>query len=141
MIVDHKLDIAPVPEKVLYINDPELIDTSLLDMYAEGNEENRVRVYVPLDLSPGDILRRLDFLALRYGKANEGNEASFCEDVGQLVRQIEIYDRIMFARTGRHCTQFVKQFVDRLETIPDDCAETFPFDLIDELRRDWDIAE
>ena len=31
----------------------------------------------------------------------------------------------------------IKEVIARLEEIPDGCAETFPFELIDELRNEW----
>ena len=33
--------------------------------------------------------------------------------------------------------ELVRRFVTELEEIPDGCAELFPFELIDELRREY----
>ena len=152
----HTLDTKPVLEKVLYINEPDLADVSI-NYYGSGNQEEEsqaghIRVYVPLDLSADAILRRLRFLICRYEEANEGNEFDFCMDVGRLVSQIEIYDQVWFAREGRtransadsesekhssKAVELVRRFVAELEEIPDGCAELFPFELIDELRREY----
>ena len=97
-------------------------------------------------------MRRLRFLVCRYKEANEQNEFDFSVDVGRLVSQIEIYDQVWFAREGwtraigdyseseKHSSkavELVRRFVAELEEIPDGCAELFPFELIDELRREY----
>ena len=100
----HTLDTKPVPEKVLYINEPDLADASINYFGCLNQEEesqaDHIRVYVPLDLSADAILRRLRFLICRYEEANEGNEFDFSMDVGRLVSQIEIYDQVWFVREG-----------------------------------------
>ena len=37
--------------------------------------------------------------------------------------------------------KLAKAFIVELEKIPDGCAELFPFELIDELKRDYQIEE
>lgn len=61
-----------------------------------------------------------------------------------LVSQIEIYDQIWYARhmtensnLSREVVELVKEFIARLEEIPDGCAESFPFELIDTLRKEY----
>lgn len=61
-----------------------------------------------------------------------------------LVSQIEIYDQIWFVRHmpesgdhSREAVELVREFVTRLEEIPDGCAELFPFELIDALRKEY----
>ena len=152
----HNLETKPVPEKVLYINEPDLADVTI-NHYGCGKQEeesqaDHIRVYIPLDLSADAILRRLRFLVCRYEEANGGNEFNFSMDVGRLVSQIEIYDQVWFAREGRtraigddsesekhssKAVELVRRFVAELEEIPDGCAELFPFELIDELRREY----
>ena len=151
----HNIDIWPIPEdkKPCYINEPWLTDGSLLDYNAESikeqlqapdREKDNIRVYVPLDLNRKAILRRLDWLILRYGEADEANEIHFSSDVERLVSQIEIYDQFWSVRhmpkEGEHSAEavsLVRKFVDRLSEIPDGCAECFPFELIDELREEY----
>lgn len=155
MAIHHRLDVKPIPEKVLYINEPELIDASydaierLQDM-PEPQPDN-IRVYVPLDVNADAIMRRLRFLVYRYGEANEENEFNFSADVNRLISQIEIYDQVWFVRgcrqyedtdgsKNRHSAEaitLVKQFVAELEEIPDGCAELFPFEMIDELKKEY----
>ena len=152
----HNLETKPVPEKALYINKPDLADVTI-NYYGSGKQEeesqaDHIRVYVPLDLSADAILRRLRFLIFRYKEANEQNEFNFSMDVGRLVSQIEIYDQVWFVREGRthaigddsesekhssKAVELVRRFVAELEEIPDGCAELFPFELIDELRREY----
>ena len=77
------LDIAPIPEKVLYINEPWLIDISFdgMEKVSEEPDPNpdNVRVYLPLDLNAEAILRRLRYVIYRYGEANEANESDLCD--------------------------------------------------------------
>lgn len=90
------------------------------------------------------MLRRLDYIIMRYGEANERNELDFSFDVSMLISQIEIYDQIWYVRhmpeKGSHsmeAVELVKEFIDRLKKIPDGCAELFPFELIRELEEEF----
>lgn len=146
----HTLDVYPIPKDKapLYINEPWLIDRSLLEI-SNGSaepeqEQDNIRVYIPIDINKNAILRRLDMLIIRYGEANEKNEIDFSIDVDMLVSQIEIYDQIWYARHktensnhSREAVELVKEFIARLEEIPDGCAELFPFELIDTLRKEY----
>ena len=105
---------------------------------------DNVRIYIPLDLNKDTIIRRLDSLIYHYGEANEGNELEFRVDVNLLIFQIEIYDQVWYVRhmpkEGRHskeAIELVEAFVKKLEDIPDGCAECFPFETIDELKREY----
>ena len=155
MIDHHDLDAVPVGEKVLFANEPWLMDKTAEYGTAEPeNEDDNVRIYVPIDLNKASILRRLRAVIAHYGEANEGNESSFSEDVYKLVSQIEIYNQVWRIRhiaemkragqgQGRVCWQtgeaqeLVREFIWMLEKIPDGCAECFPFELIDELKADY----
>lgn len=146
----HTLDVYPIPKDKapLYINESWLIDRSLLEI-SNGSaepeqEQDNIRVYIPMDINKNAILRRLDMLIIRYGEANEKNEIDFSIDVDMLVSQIEIYDQIWYARHmtensnhSREVVELVKEFIARLEEIPDGCAESFPFELIDTLRKEY----
>lgn len=145
----HDIDSYTLPrdKQALYINEPWLVDKTLLElpMHPEPEEENdNIRVYVPLDLNKEAILRRLDRLIVQYGEANEYNESEFSVDVDRLVSQVEIYDQIWSIRhvpeEGKHsaeAVELVKEFVERLKDIPDGCAECFPFETIDELSMEY----
>ena len=152
----HNFDTKPVPEKVLYINEPDLADATInyfgCGEREEESQADHIRVYVTLDLSADAILRRLRFLVCRYAEANERNEFNFSMDVGRLVSQIEIYDQVWVFGEGRthaigddsesekhssKAVELVRRFVAELEEIPDGCAELFPFELIDELRSEY----
>ena len=61
-----------------------------------------------------------------------------------LVSQIEIYDQIWYVRhmpeNGEHSQEaadLVREFIARLEEIPEGSAEIFPFELIDTLREEY----
>lgn len=148
-----QLDPYPIPkeESPLFINESWLVDASI-DVESssvtqpETENDNR-RVYIPLDLNKKAILRRLDEIIRRYGVANERNEMDFSLDVRRLLYQVDIYDHIWFVRhmpgNGKHShegTSLIQDFVKRLEEIPDECAECFPFEMIEELRNEYLIG-
>lgn len=46
----------------------------------------------------------------------------------------------MSAAKGKHSAEaieLVEEFIAKLEEIPDGCAEIFPFELIDELKKEF----
>ena len=145
-----QLDPYPIPKEdsPRFINVPWLVDASI-DVerssltQPEAEKDNR-RVYVPIDLNKKAILRRLDEIIRRYGAANERNESDFSLDVRRLLYQVEIYDRIWFVRhmpeNEKHSHEgisLIQAFIKRLEEIPDECAECFPFNMIEELRNEY----
>lgn len=82
-----------------------------------------------------------------FGEANEMNEMAFEYAVRRLLSQVEIYDQIWYARhkleKGEHREEaklLMLDFIKELESIPDGGAETFPFELIEELRSAWYLA-
>ena len=152
----HTLDIYPEPKEQtpLFINEPWLIDKYLFDYGPRETKpeirEDNIRVYIPLDLNKEAILRRFQSIISKYKEANEDNESDFRSETDMLIEQIAIYDRIWYNRTTKesvktitcqHSPQgisLVKEFIKLLESIPDGCAECFPFETIDELKKEYD---
>ena len=106
--------------------------------------DDAIRVYLPLDLNKEAILRRLRAIIEKYGEATEENEFDYSFVVSTLISQIEIYDQIWCMRhaldPAEHSVeakQLVKEFLALLESIPDGCAEFFPFETIDELNAEY----
>ena len=145
----HRLDQYPIPKDKtpLYVNEPWLVDRSLLlyslDRELEDEGDN-IRIYIPMDLNRNAILRRLDIVIAHYGEANERNEMDFGADVDMIICQLEIYDQIWFVRhmpsEGEHSDEAIalaKEIVARLEEISDGCAEQFPFETIDQLKQEY----
>ena len=98
----HKLDVAPIPEKVLYINEPAIADRSIYDVCGTDEEinapvtdEDNIRVYVPLDLNRKALLRRLNGLT-KYGDLTTDSEMNYSCGVDGIITQVEIYDRIWY---------------------------------------------
>lgn len=145
----HSLDVYPVPrEKApMYINEPWLIDRSLMGEHVQREpeeKEDNIRIYIPMDLNRESIMRRLANIISLYEEASEENEFNFSQDVDAIISQIEIYDQIWYVRhmppDRKHSAEavaLVKDFVAQLEEIPDACAERFPFETIDELKREY----
>ena len=145
----HTIDVHPIPKESIarFINEPWLGDRTLVES-SEPTEpeqqEDNIRIYVPIDLNREAILRRLHEIINRYEEANEDNEMNFESEVWKLISQIEIYDQIWFVRNtpnmGKHskkAVDLIAEFIAVLEEIPDGCAETFPFEMIDELRTEY----
>jgi hypothetical protein len=144
-IEHHNLDIHPVPEnrQPLFVNETQLADKYSCETQTDIQADN-VRIYIPLDLNKKVIMERLKQIIRHYGEANESNEFAFESDVQNLMQQIEIYDQVWYVRhtpkKGRHseeAKELVRSFVVMLEEIPDGCAESFPFELIDELKEEF----
>ena len=146
----HTLDVYPIPreKEPMFINEPWLIDKTLLESYKEeeypDKEKDNIRVYVPLDLNHSAILRRLEAVIDRYGEANEENEMDFSIDVEGILSQVEIYDQVWYVReyqeTMRHsqrAVRLIKEIIVRLENIVDGGAECVPFETIEELRKEY----
>lgn len=154
MSIHHNLDVYPMPreKQPMFINEPWMIDESLFaleDRIKEpDSEKDNIRVFVPMDLNKTAILRRLDHIISVYGSASEWNEMNYSVAVNRLFLQIEVYDQIWFARHPKsigvgitqHSTEavdLVKQFVETLEAIPVADAECFPYEIIEELKKDY----
>lgn len=145
----HTLDVYPIPreKEPMFINEPWLIDKTLLESCEEEDpdkEKDNIRVYVPLDLNHSAILRRLEAVIDRYGEANEENEMNFSIDVEGILSQVEIYDQVWYVReyqeTMRHSQRavgLIKEIIVLLENIVDGGAECFPFETIEELRKEY----
>lgn len=109
----HDLDIHPIPEKVLYINDLSIADTAFGyetkkqhqkaitgKIHANGGilADDNVRIYIPLDLNADQILSRLQQIYRVMGNPNDMNEMEFSCKVGKIISQLEIYDQVWVAR-------------------------------------------
>ena len=146
----HRLDPYPIPrdKAPLYINEPWLIDDSIMEIRLDASEpeqqDDNVRIYIPLDINKKAVLRRLQMTIARYGEANEKNECDFRMDVEALISQVEIYDQIWYVRhmppETKHSNEaigLVKEIIALLEEIPDGCAETFSFQIIEGLMGEY----
>lgn len=153
----HDLDIHPVPcdKEPLFVNEPWLADNSC---YLEITKElenfkrqpnpakDNIRIYVPMDLNREAILHRLNVIISQYGAASERNEMAYSFAVSMLLEQVEIYDQIWFVRhmpkQGKHsaeAAELVRDIIERLENIEDDCANFFPFEEIRALKTEYEI--
>lgn len=152
----HNIDVHPIPRDKTprFINEPWLIDPSIVGEYISDRtadpepESDNIRIFVPMDLNAEAILRRLRYVIARYKEADERSESDFRQEVLQIYSQIEIYDQIWYVRHmpkgdeehSAEAKRLIERFVKELEEIPDGCAETFPFDMIDELREEYGIS-
>lgn len=140
----------PKDEKSLFVNEPWLIDASMFKYWEwkrePDAEEDNVRVYLPLDLNREAILRRLKTIIDHYEWSTEENEFDFSADVDMLIEQIRIYDQFWCQQTkvgdGKHSdktTSLVIEVIKRLDSIPDGCAELFPWRTIDKMKKEFGV--
>ena len=140
----HDLDVHLIPKEaaVRFINEPWLIDGSFECLNTYSNEpddqSDNIRIYIPMDLNREAILRRLRWTIDRYGSSSEANESNFSYDVSRIISQIEIYDQIWRVRKfdarykhSKEAINLIREVIELLKEIPDDCSEVFPFELID----------
>ena len=157
-ITHHYLDPYPIPKDKtpVFINEPWIIDESwnrnitekVKDLRNElkqpDSETDNIRIYVPIDLNKKSILRRLHTVIAKFGDASEKNEFHYSAAVQELIYQIEIYDQIWYVRHwvdgckhSKEAKELVADFVKVLEQIPDSCAECFPFEEIEYLKKEY----
>ena len=157
----HKLDTHPIPEKVLYVNELNLVTSNQYEMLTDYEKaltgkriseggilpEDNVRIYVPMDLSAESIMRQLHILYAQLGSPTESNEYQYYSEMRKLVSRLEIYDQVWVVRDSGHAVQktdggslhsqqgieLAKKMVNFL--LEDEgCAECFPFEFIKELK-------
>lgn len=137
----HDLDIKPIPEQVLYINEPGIAgdfcgmgisDLDDAQWLAKGDDtcENaswyakqsldHIRVFIPLDLSRKTILAYFRAVMVFFGHANEKNEAAFSSAIDQVVTRLEIYDQVWLTREmsrNRTCAELHSQHASEIVRI------------------------
>lgn len=161
----HDLDIHPIPEKVLYINELGIADTVFYYNTEEQHQkaltgrthtnggilpDDNVRVYVPLDLNAAQILTRLQQIYQIMESPDDTNELEFSYQVGKIISQLEIYDQVWVARDlgnavriGEHLhSKNGIELAGKIVSIlleDEGCAECFPYDVVDELKKEFGI--
>lgn len=163
--MNHHLEITPVPEKVLYVNELEIADCSCnyelqkqYDLALTGKKkseggilpEDNVRIYVPFDLNTEQILNRLRYIYAVLGNLDEDNEWEFASRVRNIVTQLEIYDQAWCSRDreqsidvngklhNRKAIEVAQEIVNILME-NEGCAECFPYEIVEELKANFGI--
>ena len=161
----HDLDVHPIPEKVLYINELGIADMAFYYNTEEQHQkaltgrtrtnggilpDDNVRVYVPLDLNAAQILSRLQQIYQIMESPNDTNELEFSYQVGKIISQLEIYDQVWVARDLGNAVRIEehlhsKNGIELASKIvgvlleDEGCAERFPYDVVDELKKEFGI--
>lgn len=163
-IMRQKLDIHPIPENVLYINElnlsnpmvyqttPEYEKAISGDTISRGGvlPDDNVSVYVPMDLNADNIMRQLYALYDTLGNSDDSNECWFSNGVSKLISQLEIYDQVWVTRDLAHAVQKAggegfhsRQVIELAQKIvdfllrDDGIAEYFPVDEIEKLKDEF----
>ena len=117
----HKLDIQPVPERVLYINEMDFLSPDFYGTDAEYEKaltgirqseggilpDDNVRIYAPMDLNSDYIIQRLHMLEATLGNPDESNESWYLTGMQKVMVQLEVYDQVWAARDLAHAVQKV----------------------------------
>lgn len=158
----HTLDIWPLPKEQMpmFINEPWLTDESIwIDSIQQAeklrgpeNEEENLRVYIPLDLNKAAFLRRLEYVLSKYKEITWKNESLVSTEVNSILSQLEIYDQLWFVREGdfvpdvdggiskrsRHAKDAAREIIARLEDV-DTCVD-FPYEIIEKLKVECELV-
>ncbi len=160
----HRLDVHPVPEQTLYINELNFLEPDLYqtntdcekaitgDVVSKGGilPDDNVRIYIPLDLNADHIMQQVHALYSTFGSPDEENEFHFLTGMTKIVNQLEVYDQIWVARDVAHALQkenggvfhslrgmeLANKIVTYLEE-DEGAAECFPFEVIEELKKSF----
>ena len=134
---------SKIPEDYKVADAPELADRVYPgDEYPVLDENDMIRVYVPLDISPDLIRWRLYEVYDLLGSPSENNEYLYRYEIDRLITQLEIYDRIMMEQgkpvnliTGHtvKATEIAELMINKL--LEDDgTAELFPYNMVDIIK-------
>lgn len=160
----HNLDVKPVPENVIYINE---LDFILPDVYencdtlkrarsgvtvSDGGvlPDDNVRIYLPLDINADSIMYQLGQFYSVFGEPTEDNESMFSNGVRKIINQLEVYDQFWYAceindavqgKTEESCHSkrgliLAKKIVSMLKE-NEGIAESFPYAEIEELEQEY----
>lgn len=153
----HNLDIHPIPENALYINDLRFASIACEPQYRceddkySGEDKDNVRVYVPMDLNAENILYQLKSLFEMLGSPSWDNECAYSLETGKIVAQLEIYDQVWAARGHHDKASYKPSVIHSREGIElakkiiaylkekDGTADSFPYEVIDELREEFGV--
>ena len=157
----HKLDIHPIPEDVLYVNELSLVGEAPYETKQDEDKaltgktrskggilpDDNVRIYVPIDLNADIIMWRLYSLQNLLGSPTEKNESAYSSGVSMVISQLEIYDQVWVTRKMdeaiqredggvRHSRQGIKLAKQIVKCLEDNegIAECFPYDEVEKLR-------
>lgn len=162
----HKLDIQPVPERVLYINEMDFLSPDFYGTNVEYEKaltgirqseggilpDDNVRIYAPMDLNSDYIIQRLHMLEAALGDPDESNESWYLTEMQKVMVQLEVYDQVWVARDLAHAVQKVQgenyhsqqginlaaRIVECLEMARENsAAECYPFEMIEALKEEY----
>jgi len=162
--VHHKLDVRPIPERVLYINELNFLETDLYqtntdcekaitgEIISKGGilPDDNVRIYIPLDLNSDYIMQQVHILYSILGSPDEENELHFVSGMAKIINQLEVYDQVWVTREVANAVQkeaggvfhsqkgidLANKIVAYLEE-DEGSAECFPFETIEELKEEF----
>lgn len=164
--MNHNLDIHPIPEKVLYINELGIADTA----FYYNTEEQHQKVLTGRTRTNGGILpddncsglctaglkcysdiERLQQIYQIMESPDDTIELEFSYQVDKIISQLEIYDQVWVARDLGNAVRIEEhlhskkgiELAGKIVSIlleDEGCAERFPYDIVDELKMEFGIC-
>lgn len=119
----HKIDVHPIPDTPIYINDLSIATTynpyelkRQAELAVAGKTvskggilpDDNVRVYVPLDINAEYIIGELYSVFGRLGAVSEDNEYEYSSAVRRIITKLEIYDQIHTVRDMRNAVNLAE---------------------------------
>ena len=113
------------------------------DIEEAKKQPDTYTVYVPMIVNKEKIVCKLRELIARLGDCDWRNEMDYQVETDKLIRQIEVFDELVKQESGvdtahaEETVALVKDFVAILMQMTDDDGETYPYEEILELSKEY----
>ena len=122
------------------------IEGSACKLELRSQPEDNVRVYIPLDINENAILRRLHHIFWKYGDVSEATRLRFAAKWKPWslkwryttrfgLRATGIVETITAEKLRHSCKRLCSWLMEH-----PGCGERFPMDLVEELRREYQLC-
>ena len=116
------------------------------DIEEAKEQPDTYTVYVPMIVNKEKIVGKLRGLIARLGDCDWRNEMDYQVETDRLIRQIEVFDELVKQESGvdtahaEETVSLVKDFVAIIIQMTDDDGETYPYEEILELSKEYGLG-
>ena len=116
------------------------------DIEEAKKQPDTYTVYVPMIINKEKIVGKLRGLIARLGDCDWRNEMDYQVETDKLIRQIEVFDELVKQESrvdtahAEETVALVKDFVAILLQMTDDDGETYPYEEILELSKEYGLG-